>query len=307
MASADLPNQVPIIPGSPYIKDSIIGGMPGPLADAQQRHYIPDERDNFISWLRGEFAAANAIIDSLCHHLQTTGKPNEYDFVLHCIHQRRFNWTVVLHMQQYFSVAEVVFALQQVVWMRQAMSSDPSGGQQHQQQQQPHPPLYFSQENGGGPPWKEGPIIYRDPRGESPIPGVSAVVHHNSVFIPEEQLLPKKETLEVSSRKFDEQTDRRRLESRDQERQQPVLPPPIPESSSSHNASQPDPVGISNSRSDSSLSDRSVSSPASSLQRVAEPKEEKQPDQGSHEQADGEQVSSTQLDASEGNCSYDAH
>ncbi|KAL4580865.1 hypothetical protein LXL04_017071 [Taraxacum kok-saghyz] len=29
------------------------------------------------SWLRGEFAAANAIIDSLCHHLKAVGEPGE--------------------------------------------------------------------------------------------------------------------------------------------------------------------------------------------------------------------------------------
>ncbi|CAI9278759.1 unnamed protein product [Lactuca saligna] len=37
--------------------------------------WYPDERDEFISWLRGEFAAANAIIDSLCHHLKSVSEP----------------------------------------------------------------------------------------------------------------------------------------------------------------------------------------------------------------------------------------
>ncbi|KAJ6898996.1 hypothetical protein NC652_025485 [Populus alba x Populus x berolinensis] len=80
-----------------------------------QRHqWFPvDERDGFISWLRGEFAAANAIIDSLCHHLRAVGEPGEYDLVVGCIQQRGCNWNHVLHMQQYFSVGEVVAALQQ--------------------------------------------------------------------------------------------------------------------------------------------------------------------------------------------------
>ncbi|KAK1301292.1 hypothetical protein QJS10_CPB12g01599 [Acorus calamus] len=85
----------------------------------QRQQWLPDERDGFISWLRSEFAAANAIIDSLVHHLRTTGEPGEYEMVMGCVQQRRCNWTPVLHMQQYFPVAEVVFALQQVAWRKQ--------------------------------------------------------------------------------------------------------------------------------------------------------------------------------------------
>ncbi|KAL3830701.1 hypothetical protein ACJIZ3_019503 [Penstemon smallii] len=73
-----------------------------------------DEREVFMMWLRGEFAAANAIIDALCHHLRVVGELGEYDGVIGCIQQRRCNWNPVLHMQQYFSVAEVIYALQQV-------------------------------------------------------------------------------------------------------------------------------------------------------------------------------------------------
>jgi len=99
-------------------------------AEIQRRQWIPDERDNFMSWLRGEFAAANAIIDSLCQHLRIVGEPGEYDFVLSSIQQRRCNWTVVLHMQQYFSVAEVLYAIQQVAWRKQQRKSDHSAGTQ---------------------------------------------------------------------------------------------------------------------------------------------------------------------------------
>ncbi|XP_011070538.1 uncharacterized protein LOC105156173 isoform X1 [Sesamum indicum] len=85
----------------------------------QQPHHQMDEREGFLMWLRGEFAAANAIIDALCHHLRTVGDPGEYDGVIGSIQQRRCNWNPILHMQQYFSVAEVLYALQQVGWRRQ--------------------------------------------------------------------------------------------------------------------------------------------------------------------------------------------
>ncbi|PIN07115.1 hypothetical protein CDL12_20321 [Handroanthus impetiginosus] len=85
----------------------------------QPPHHQIDEREGFMLWLRGEFAAANAIIDALCHHLRAVGEPGEYDGVIGSIQQRRCNWNPVLHMQQYFSVAEVVYALQQVGWKRQ--------------------------------------------------------------------------------------------------------------------------------------------------------------------------------------------
>ncbi|KAK9059968.1 hypothetical protein SSX86_020672 [Deinandra increscens subsp. villosa] len=94
------------------------GGGGGAAAGAGIGWY-PDERDGFISWLRGEFAAANAIIDSLCHHLKSVGEQGEYDGVIGSIQQRRCNWNPVLHMQQYFSVAEVLNSLQQVTWRRQ--------------------------------------------------------------------------------------------------------------------------------------------------------------------------------------------
>ncbi|KAJ8760558.1 hypothetical protein K2173_015225 [Erythroxylum novogranatense] len=110
------------------------------LRQQQQQWFPVDERDGFISWLRGEFAAANAIIDSLCHHLRAVGEPGEYDLLIGCIQQRRCNWNPVLHMQQYFSVAEVIMALQQVAMRRQQ--------QQHQHQQQYHR-YYYDQPKVG--------------------------------------------------------------------------------------------------------------------------------------------------------------
>ncbi|XP_064969760.1 RNA demethylase ALKBH10B isoform X3 [Musa acuminata AAA Group] len=90
----------------------VVGGGGG---EAPRQWYV-DERDGFISWLRGEFAAANAIIDLLINHLRVAGEPGEYDHVAGCIHQRRFHWTPILHLQQYFPVADVNYALQQVEW-----------------------------------------------------------------------------------------------------------------------------------------------------------------------------------------------
>ncbi|RWW18100.1 hypothetical protein GW17_00017942, partial [Ensete ventricosum] len=97
------------------VADPIQLPVGGGASDAPQQWFM-DERDGFISWLRGEFAAANAIIDLLMHHLRITGEPEQYDHVAECIHQRRFHWAPILHLQQYFPVANVMYALQQVEW-----------------------------------------------------------------------------------------------------------------------------------------------------------------------------------------------
>ncbi|CAJ1939050.1 unnamed protein product [Sphenostylis stenocarpa] len=105
------------------------GASGGAGGEIQQHHYrqqwFVDERDGLIGWLRSEFAAANAIIDSLCHHLSVVGDPGEYDMVIGAIQQRRCNWNQVLLMQQYFSVADVAYSLQQVAWRRQQRPLDP--------------------------------------------------------------------------------------------------------------------------------------------------------------------------------------
>ncbi|RDY01856.1 hypothetical protein CR513_14767, partial [Mucuna pruriens] len=104
------------------------GGAASGGSEIHYRHqqWFVDERDGLIGWLRSEFAAANAIIDSLCHHLRGVGEPGEYDMVVGAIQQRRCNWNQVLLMQQYFSVSEVVYALQQVAWRRQQRFADPA-------------------------------------------------------------------------------------------------------------------------------------------------------------------------------------
>ncbi|CAO2839689.1 unnamed protein product [Amaranthus hypochondriacus] len=82
------------------------------------------QKDNVIDWYRGEFAAANAIIDALCHHLvqiSGTGKseiPAEYEVVFAAIHRRRLNWIPVLQMQKYFTIADVAHELRKVSDLR---------------------------------------------------------------------------------------------------------------------------------------------------------------------------------------------
>ncbi|OAE32891.1 hypothetical protein AXG93_4754s1010 [Marchantia polymorpha subsp. ruderalis] len=286
MASSDLTNQAPNIPG-----DNRIGGMPGPLPDSQQRLW-PDERDAFIHWLKGEFAAANAIIDTLCHHLQMVGKPGEYDFVLTCIQQRRFNWTVVLHMQQYFSVAEVVFALQQVVWMKHTLNSD----------QSPLPMPFGSSENGGGH------HVYRDPRADAMMPGAACVPapqqqqqqQHSSVS---EDLYTRRDIIDAPRNKSEEQSDRRRADSGDQERQQTLassLENVVYANRDQADLREQGPSG-SGSRSVSSLSESSSTSIPAYSQTTQNIKEDKEMDQGSRDQPDAEESSSSKLDRPEGN------
>ncbi|KAI3678964.1 hypothetical protein L6452_38268 [Arctium lappa] len=73
-------------------------------------------KDATISWFRGEFAAANAIIDSLCGHLsRLDGGRCEYESVFAAIHRRRLNWIPILQMQKYFSIADVTLELQKVI------------------------------------------------------------------------------------------------------------------------------------------------------------------------------------------------
>ncbi|KAF9607162.1 hypothetical protein IFM89_032384 [Coptis chinensis] len=80
-------------------------------------------KDAIIAWYRGEFAAANAIIDALCNHLTQLNLNNgslgsEYESVFAAIHRRRLNWIPVLHMQKYFSIADVSIELKRVSGMK---------------------------------------------------------------------------------------------------------------------------------------------------------------------------------------------
>ncbi|XP_042458596.1 RNA demethylase ALKBH10B-like [Zingiber officinale] len=71
-------------------------------------------RDAMLGWFRGEFAAANAIIDELCGHLAQIGSVEEYESSFAAIHRRRLNWIPVLHMQKYYTIAEVAAELRLV-------------------------------------------------------------------------------------------------------------------------------------------------------------------------------------------------
>ena len=133
---------------------------PQPQQQQQQQWYL-DERDGFISWLRGEFAAANAIIDSLCHHLRAVGEPGEYDAAIGCIQQRRCNWNPVLHMQQYFSVAEVIYALQQAAWRRQQQQQQQHHHHHHQHQPPPPPQRFYDPPKIGGKEFRRSGAGFR--------------------------------------------------------------------------------------------------------------------------------------------------
>ncbi|KAM0954260.1 putative oxoglutarate/iron-dependent dioxygenase, RNA demethylase ALKBH9B/ALKBH10B [Dioscorea sansibarensis] len=78
-------------------------------------------REAILAWYRGEFAAANAIIDALCAHLGeiADGAP-EYEAVFAAIHRRRMNWVPVLHMQKYYSIADVTAELLRATEMKRA-------------------------------------------------------------------------------------------------------------------------------------------------------------------------------------------
>ncbi|KAK4376294.1 hypothetical protein RND71_006971 [Anisodus tanguticus] len=73
-------------------------------------------KDAILAWFRGEFAAANAIIDALCNHItQLEGeRSSEYESVFAAIHRRRLNWIPILQMQKYCSIAEVTHDLRKV-------------------------------------------------------------------------------------------------------------------------------------------------------------------------------------------------
>ncbi|KAJ9543102.1 hypothetical protein OSB04_022809 [Centaurea solstitialis] len=86
-------------------------------------------KDAIISWFRGEFAAANAIIDALCGHLsQFEGGRCEYESVFAAIHRRRLNWIPILQMQKYFSIADVTLELQKVAEVKADSKLGGGGG-----------------------------------------------------------------------------------------------------------------------------------------------------------------------------------
>ncbi|KAL7112820.1 hypothetical protein ACP275_04G025000 [Erythranthe tilingii] len=72
-------------------------------------------KDAILAWFRGEFAAANAIIDALCGHLtQLDDGAAAYESAFAAIHRRRLNWIPILQMQRYCSIADVSLELKKV-------------------------------------------------------------------------------------------------------------------------------------------------------------------------------------------------
>ncbi|KAE9618453.1 putative oxoglutarate/iron-dependent dioxygenase, alpha-ketoglutarate-dependent dioxygenase AlkB [Lupinus albus] len=71
-------------------------------------------KDAILAWFRGEFAAANAIIDALCAHLSLLGDASDYDYLFAAIHRRRFNWIPIIQMQKYHSIADVALELRKL-------------------------------------------------------------------------------------------------------------------------------------------------------------------------------------------------
>lgn len=89
-------------------------GIPSPTTKPAVAAAPEAARDAMMAWYRGEFAAANAMIDALCHHLTQIAAPDQrldYEAVFAAIHRRRLNWVPVLHLQKYFSIAEVALEL----------------------------------------------------------------------------------------------------------------------------------------------------------------------------------------------------
>uniref|UniRef100_A0A0E0KB23 Fe2OG dioxygenase domain-containing protein n=1 Tax=Oryza punctata TaxID=4537 RepID=A0A0E0KB23_ORYPU len=93
-----------VIPSSGPAAAAAAAAAAGGAAAVESAGWVVDERDGFISWLRGEFAAANAIIDLLLLHLRSVGEPGEFEHVAAAVQQRRHHWAPVIHMQQFFPV-----------------------------------------------------------------------------------------------------------------------------------------------------------------------------------------------------------
>ncbi|XP_051141725.1 RNA demethylase ALKBH10B-like isoform X2 [Andrographis paniculata] len=73
-------------------------------------------KDAIIAWFRGEFAAANAIIDALCSHLAELegGATGTYESAFAAIHRRRMNWIPILQLQKFYSIGDVTAELKKV-------------------------------------------------------------------------------------------------------------------------------------------------------------------------------------------------
>lgn len=99
----------------PMVVPSVVQQPQLPMMTAASEAFA---KDAIIAWFRGEFAAANAIIDALCGHLtqlEDGAAAAEYESAFAAIHRRRLNWIPILQMQKYFSIADVTVELKKVV------------------------------------------------------------------------------------------------------------------------------------------------------------------------------------------------
>ncbi|KAL6968378.1 hypothetical protein U1Q18_034178 [Sarracenia purpurea var. burkii] len=123
----------------------------------------PFAKDALIAWFRGEFAAANAIIDALCNHLTQLegGGGSEYESVFASLYRRRLNWMPILQMQKYCSIADVALELRRVATKKMVESKERgnmirneelnvSSNEQEKSPEVPEDESTESTENGGG-------------------------------------------------------------------------------------------------------------------------------------------------------------
>lgn len=101
--------------------------VPAPVRQPQLQLPMASEafaKDAIIAWFRGEFAAANAVIDALCGHLRELGggEAAEYESAFAAIHRRRLNWIPILQMQKYYSIADVTLELKKVAEKKRSES-----------------------------------------------------------------------------------------------------------------------------------------------------------------------------------------
>ncbi|XP_056176041.1 RNA demethylase ALKBH10B [Syzygium oleosum] len=94
-------------------------------------------RDSVVAWFRGEFAAANAIIDALCGHLARLGGGGPgYEAVFAAVHRRRMNWIPVLQMQKYHSIADVAVELDRVASRKEAGGGGGGGEEEPEEEEE---------------------------------------------------------------------------------------------------------------------------------------------------------------------------
>lgn len=101
------------IPVKPMVVPAVVQQPQLPMMTTASEAFA---KDAIIAWFRGEFAAANAIIDALCSHLTQLedGATAPYESAFAAIHRRRLNWIPILQMQKYYSIADVALELKKV-------------------------------------------------------------------------------------------------------------------------------------------------------------------------------------------------